>query len=498
MIELQRNTHFSGTPRELLKIKLIGIGGAGANALDRVMLDGAEALDLTVMNSDAQALTASVVSEKVQIGRNVTRGLGAGGDPEIGMAAADEALEEIQKSVRGAKVVFLCAGLGGGTGSGAAPVVAGVAREEGALVIALVTMPFAFEGKRRSRQAEDALHLLQQSADVVICFENDRMGDAVAPTAGVQQAFASADLTISQSIRAIVSLLQRDGIIHIGFDDLLTALRNENARCLFGYGEAEGDNRAHEALARALKNALMDRGRLLEEARNVLVNVAGGPNMTLNEVQILMEELGRHIGDETQILFGTAVDAKLGNRMTVTLISSLGSPEPEIPREAVSFANRRPVEIAPEPIAAAVEPDAPIAQDDSELAVSEPWEETEPLPEAEDFPRETEREELPAPVAQEAGATAVSESFEEREESWRLKLQTRRTLTSPGSSRLARQQTAAPPITPTASGIAKSPLQATLQFESATRGRFEKCEPTIEDGEDLDVPTFMRKNIRVK
>src|SRR5216683_6176030 len=153
------------------------------------------------------------------------------------------------------------------------------------------------------------------------------MGDMVAPKAGIHQAFAAADVTISQSVRAIVHLIQRPGLIRIGFDDLLAALRTRNSRCLFAYGESDSDNRAHEALTQALKNPLMDRGRMLADATNVLVQIAGGPGMTLSEVEILMQELGRHVSDQTQILFGAVVDARLGDRLSVTIISSLSAEE---------------------------------------------------------------------------------------------------------------------------------------------------------------------------
>src|SRR3954452_19556186 len=170
------------------------------------------------------------------------------------------------------------------------------------------------------------------------------MGDIVAPKAGIHQAFAAADVTISQSVRAIVSLMQRPGLIRIGFDDLLSALRGgPNGRCLFGYGESDSDNRAHDALTQALKNPLMDRGRLLADAANVLVQIAGGPGMTLSEVEILMQELGRHIRDNTQIIFGTAVDSRMGNRLSVTLISSLGSDDEEsIPVPVKTAAVKKP------------------------------------------------------------------------------------------------------------------------------------------------------------
>ena len=200
---------------------------------------------------------------------------------------------------------------------------------------------------RRRRKRSRELH---EIADAVICFENDRMGDMVAPKAGIHQAFAVADTTISQSVRSIVNLIQRPGLIRIGFDDLLSALRRPNGRCLFGFGESDSDNRAHDALTQALKNPLMDRGRMLADAAHVLVQIAGGPGMTLSEVEILMQELGRHVGDHTQILFGTSVDGRMGNRLSVTLISSL-APDGRCggAAERKSLQRPRPVEPPPPP-----------------------------------------------------------------------------------------------------------------------------------------------------
>ena len=233
------------------------------------------------------------------------------------------------------------------------PAVAQIAREAGLPVVVFATLPFTFEGKRRMAQAQEALAKLRESADAVICFENDRMGDMVAPKAGIQQAFATADVTISQCVRSIVNLIQRPGLIQIGLDDLLSALRGPSGRCLFGFGESDSDNRAHEALTRALKNPLMDRGRMLANASHVLVHIAGGPAMTLSEVEILMHELGRHINDHTQILFGTSVDGRMGNRLSVTLISSLDTEEEERPASAKPVSRPKPMPkpaSKPEPI----------------------------------------------------------------------------------------------------------------------------------------------------
>src|SRR5213083_518729 len=331
MIQLSKNYSLPERQEEPIPIKVVGVGSAGSNALDRVLLDGMDKADLIAINTDVQSLASSVAARKVQLGRSSTHGLGTGGDPELGYQAAIESADEIRQAIAGARMIFICAGLGGGTGSGAAPIVAQLAREAGSLVIAFATLPFSFEGKRRAAQAEDALSRLNDIANAVICFENDRMGDMVAPKAGIHQAFGIADMTISQSVRSIVNLIQRPGLIRIGFDDLLAALRSRNGRCLFGFGESDSDNRAHDALAQALKNPLMDRGRMLADAARVLVQVAGGPGMTLSEVEILMQELGRHVNEQTQILFGTAVDGRMGNRLSVTIISSLAADEDSIP-----------------------------------------------------------------------------------------------------------------------------------------------------------------------
>ena len=333
MIQLSKNYSSPEREEEFIPIKIVSVGGAGLSVLDRIVLDGLERADVVAINTDVQSLASSVAPHKVQLGRTVTRGLGTGGDPELGYQAAEESAEETREALAGARMIFICAGLGGGTGSGAAPYVAQLAREAGSLVVAFATLPFGFEGKRRRAQAQEALGRLNEIANAVICFENDQMGDIVAPKAGIHQAFATADITISQSVRSIVNLIQRPGLIRIGFDDLLAALRSRNGRCLFGFGESDSDNRAHDALAQALKNPLMDRGRMLADATRVLVQVAGGPGMTLSEVEILMQELGRHVNEETQILFGTAVDGRMEDRLSVTIISSFTADMDSIPQQ---------------------------------------------------------------------------------------------------------------------------------------------------------------------
>jgi cell division protein FtsZ len=396
--------------------------------------------------------------------------LGAGGDPDVGYQAALESADEIREALTDSGVIFICAGLGGGTGSGAAPYVAQAAREAGALVLAFVTLPFGFEGKRRNTQAREALERLSEFAHAVVCFENDRMGDLTPPQAGIHQAFAIADMTISQSVRSIVNLIQRPGLIRIGFDDLLSALRTRNSRCLFAYGESDSDNRAHDALTQALKNPLMDRGRMLADAAHVLVQVAGGPGLTLSEVEILMQELGRHVNDQTQILFGATVDARLGDRLSVTIISSLSAEEEVILPSTASPATpvrERYEAAAPEPQVQTEEPPVEV----------QPLEETIPFEEpvaAETVPAATPiSTEPPAIPARNGEPEPVTSTPHQKTVPWKEEKGPVEKSTTPAK-------------------------QEVLQFEPVTRGRFEKSEPTIIEGEDLDVPTYLRKHIKVK
>ena len=475
MIQLSKNYSLPERQEEAIPIKVAGVGSAGSNALDRVLLDGMDKNDLIAVNTDVQALASSVAARKVQLGRTCTRGLGTGGDPELGYQAAIESADEIRQAIAGARMIFICAGLGGGTGSGAAPIVAQLAREAGSLVIAFATLPFSFEGKRRAAQAQDALARLNEVANAVICFENDRMGDMVAPKAGIHQAFGVADMTISQSVRSIVNLIQRPGLIRIGFDDLFTALRSQNGRCLFGFGESDSDNRAHDALTQALKNPLMDKGRMLSEASHVLVQVAGGPGMTLSEVEILMRDLGRHVRDHTQIVFGTAVDGKMGNRLSVTIISSLAGEEDSVVTQPL------PV---PEPFLA---PPPAILEQIEEPPKPAPKIKVEPEPEV--VPSTPPADDLaafeqPQSVAEEAAPAPPAPPPAIKKPTPRL---------IPPKKKAAIEKEIQVPKEKYV--YAK---QEVMQFEPVTRGRFEKSEPTIVEGQDLDVPTFMRKNIRVK
>ncbi|MEE2968297.1 MAG: hypothetical protein VX646_10475 [Verrucomicrobiota bacterium] len=325
MLEYERKPTDGESALEPEKVKVIGIGGAGSNVLDRIALH--ERMDdgeLLVLNTDVRDLVSSVAEDKIQLGKDLTQGLGAGGDPDLGKEAAQKTSDEIRAALEGKSLVFICAGLGGGTGSGAAPIVAKIAREVGAFVVGFVTMPFSFEGRRRLEQAESALAEMEKCTNALMTFDNDRMGSLINQKEGIQQAFAAADQIIGQSVGAITKLVAQPGLVRIGMDDLLTALKNDSSRCLFGFGQASGDNRAQEALKSALKNPLLDRGQMLNQSSSLIAHISGGETTTLYEVEILMNELSKYVNDDAHILFGVSSDGKQGESLSLTIISSIG------------------------------------------------------------------------------------------------------------------------------------------------------------------------------
>jgi cell division protein FtsZ len=325
MIEFSKTKADTKGVQYQANICVVGVGGAGSSVLDRIAMDDLVDADLISMNSDARLMRASAALRKLQLGRQVTHGLGAGGDPDVGFEAAHKSESEISEVLADRDMVFICTGLGGGTGSGAAPYIAEVAKRSGAFVVVFATMPFPFEGRRRIKQAKEALERVKKNCHALIVFENQRMGQLVLPTDDITKAFQAADLLIGQSIRAVATLVRQPGMIRIGMDDLRTALRAQEARCLFGFGEARGENRAKEALQRALQSPLLTPVELLRHSTNILVHIAGGESLTLSEVEALMNEVENLIPGDAHILFGAGVDGKLGDRLTVTLISSVNA-----------------------------------------------------------------------------------------------------------------------------------------------------------------------------
>ena len=243
MVEYHRHSDAPATSQGPISIAIIGVGGAGSNVLDRITLDRTLDASLVCMHTDVRVLGHAMAPTKLQLGTDLMRGVGAGGDPDLGREAALFSRDVIRQNLAGHQIIFICAGLGGGTGSGAAPVITEIAKSTGALVLVVATMPFSFEGRRRITQAEEALELLQKRADALILFENNRMGELILPKDGIQKAFGAADQLISQSLRAVSTMISTPGLVKLGLDDLTSALSSSNGRCLFGFGEAKGQNR---------------------------------------------------------------------------------------------------------------------------------------------------------------------------------------------------------------------------------------------------------------
>jgi cell division protein FtsZ len=325
-------------------VKIIGLGGAGANMLERIALDSIEGAELLALNTDLRTLASCLAKDKIQLGVTLTKGLGTGGDPELGQQAMLEAENAVRAALTGQRIVFLCAGLGGGTGSGAAPIVARIAREEGAFVVVFATMPFFFEGRRRREQAETSLNQLTVLSNALVTFDNNRMGELVLAKQGIHEAFGAADRMISESIKAVIRLVICPGLINVGLDDLMSALRTTRSRCLFGSGIADGKDRASKALRNALSSPLLDQGALLKEAQTVLVHLSGGESLTLFEIELLMGGLQKHVPETAHVLFGAAIDPAMGENLSITLISAL-------PEDSLSVGGSASTSQIPEPTA---------------------------------------------------------------------------------------------------------------------------------------------------
>lgn len=514
-------------------VKVLGIGGAGCNVVDRMAMEGMEVAETLTLNTDARALLHGVTADRLQLGAKLTRGLGAGGDPEIGRASALESEADIRAAVANRKLVFLCAGLGGGTGSGAAPEVARIARETGAMVITFATLPFAFEGKRRLAQAADALEALRRQSDAVIVFENDRMGEVALATDGVQKAFEAADRLVGRSIRAVAAIITKPGMIRVGLDDLLAVLRPSSGHCLFGHGTAEGENRAKEAMERALKSPLLNRGRLLKGASAVLVHVTGGEDLRLFEVQTLMRELGRHVDENAQVFFGMAVDPAQKKALTVTVFSPLCDPGESTSSDGsgtISSRESTPAPLAEDVFAAAPVPQPPVPEpalfepvspgdlSDPENVVETTFEpDSHAAPEPEPEPPPAPEVELVPVSMPDYREPAYGEASEPEPEPapppapFRPSLDTRRMSLQPGpaadeeevaggeegkSTRIRLGTSLRPPARGMEDLASPADTAGQRELQLGARndgGRFDKSEPTLIDGEDLDLPAYVRK-----
>ena len=301
-------------------IKVVGVGGGGGNAINRMIEAGIQGVQFLVANTDLQSLKASQASVKLQIGEKLTRGLGVGGDPERGRQSALEDTEKIIEALEGSDMVFITAGLGGGTGTGAAPIISSLATELGALTVAVVTKPFRFEGRRRQRQAEQGLNELRECVDTVITIPNERLLNAVPKGTRFHESFRLVDDVLLQAVQGISDIITVPGLINVDFADV-KAIMEGMGMALMGTGSAAGENRALEATQRAISSPLLEEASI-EGAKGLLVNVSGGADLTLFEVNEAMSIIHDAADPDANIIFGAVLDERLTNEMKITVIAT--------------------------------------------------------------------------------------------------------------------------------------------------------------------------------
>jgi len=386
------------------RVLLIGVGGGGCNAVAHMHSGWREGPDIIAVNTDAQSLAACPVTRRIQIGQNLTEGLSAGGEAAVGKLAAEEEEDVIREIIGQYDLVFIVASLGGGTGSGAAPVIARIARESGALAIGFAALPFSFEGERRRKLAEESLEEFRESSDVVITLPNQMLPDLLGEDTSLSEAFGKVDMMVGVAIRTIWKLLAQSGIINLDLADLSQLVENSGGSCRFGYGEGRGPNKVADAIASVLKGPLLNEGKVLADAPALLVSLVGGTDLTLSAVQKLMSQLAALARQDVRFFMGAAVDETWTDRVAITILAA------------------------------------------------ETWEEEQVLP--------------PEPRSD---AAVVPESGLPPKVGARSKKKSRR----------------------------NKEVQTTLKFDSTEKGRFKNVEPTIYDGEDLDIPTYMRRGIKL-
>jgi len=417
-----------------IAIKLVGVGGAGSNAVDRLKMENLERLQMAVINTDYQALASSPVQDKVLIGMGVTRGLGAGGDPELGRVAAEADREKISNVVKDCDLVFLVTGMGGGTGSGASPTVAEIAAESGALVIAFVTMPFSFEGGRRLKQAEEGLLALRKVCDAVIPLPNDVLLQEAADNETVLDSFARADEWIGRGVKSIWAMLFKTGLINLDFATLRQAFNQRGGKTLFSLGEGKGENAVADTIASLKLCPLLHTPEFSRKADRLLVNILGGADLTLPKVNELMSAITEQFGRDSHIIMGAVIDEDMAGRVEVCVLgtSDMGGR---------GVTSRRPGPVA------RVKTSPPFAPRNESPTAHAPA----------NLPPVAAPEELLAPSAGRGADSAEARNLH-----------------------------------------AAKAAQDEFGFgEVERRGHFEKTDRNLFDGQDLDVPTYLRKGIKI-
>ena len=318
-------------------IKVVGVGGGGCNAVDRMIEEGLQGVEFIAINTDAQALMLSKAPTRVRIGDKLTRGLGSGGDPEVGQKAGEESAEEMYDVLRGSDMVFITGGMGGGTGTGSCPLVAQIAREVGALTIGVVTRPFTFEGSRRIQAAEGGITNLKEHADTLIVIPNDRLLQIVDKRANLHDAFKMADDVLRQGVQGISELITVPGLINLDFADVRTIM-SEGGAALMAVGNAKGDERAREAAEEAISSELLD--ITIDGARGILFNVTGGPDLTLFEVNQAAAIIKETAHPDVNLIFGAVIEPSMGDELRITVIAT-GFERTGLPRRILEKPSQR-------------------------------------------------------------------------------------------------------------------------------------------------------------
>lgn len=441
-----------GLPDRQASMKIVGVGGAGSNAVDRLKMEDLGQVPLAVINTDAQALGSSPVEVKCMIGKGITRGLGTGGDPELGAAAAEADMGGINRIVSGTDLIFLLAGIGGGTGSGAAPVVARCASDAGALVIAFVTLPFTFEGVRRQKQAEESLALLRKTCDAVIPLPNDILLQQLDDDASVLDAFEKADDWIARGVKSIWAILSRTGLINLDFASLRQVFSHKGGKTLFGLGCGEGRNWVQEGINDLMLCPLLHTPEFSRRADRLLVNIVGGPDLGISHVNKIMSAVNEHFGKDAHVAMGAVIDEAMAGKVEICVLGTTDvSTRPGIFQRKVLSA-RTPEPAVPKPLRAAQQeavetsstPKSTLVQAPATILVSETS-----APQPADHPHTLVE-------------TAIAASTNAK---------------GKGDVR---------------------PAQEEFLFKDAgKRGFFDSTDDTVFKGENLDIPAYMRRGIRI-
>ncbi|HWN95987.1 MAG TPA: cell division protein FtsZ [Methylomirabilota bacterium] len=418
------NTDTSGAPlKRGFQIKVLGVGGAGCNAVSHIARTPFDGVEFIAINTDAAALAQTSVSNRLVLGEKLTRGMGAGGDPEQGRGAAEEDAARLKTLCQGADVVFIAAGMGGGTGTGASPVIARIAKECGALVLGMLVLPFEWEGGRRQRQAQLGLHEMKAAADGVICLPNQKLFKLIDEKTSMVETFAITHELLAQGVRGIWRMLMRPGLINVDFADLCSVTRGKHSENSLATAEACDENRAREVVEKLFKHPLLDGGQALTEASSVLVSIVGGPDLTMADVNRVMEQINRQC-EGAHIIMGAAIEESFPGKISLTVVAS----------------KRPPAERVDDMTAGAPELERQLVDHQSNT-------------------RPPSRFVAPAPATTaEATEKMLQNGARGKRKITRLK-------------------------------------QGQLPLEIVSKGRFEKSEPTIHHGQDLDMPTYIRRGM---